>query len=358
MNVINVEIYSLLILVILGVDYYFKYKKSFNLNSKLFFLLLGSVSILSILNIIYISFDLSIFLQKAIIFMYYFLAIIPPLALSYYVMQNHFVMSFKIKKLLIVIYFCFYFILLLMAFFHYENTFFKADSLLNFSQLNIISIITLIPLLVLIFDYFYYSLTQNRITLKIFFVGIIPIVALICDLKLNTFTLLTVGYTISAIILYTCKYDQMINMDTLTNLYNRRFLDNYDENINVRKNLIATFMIDIDDFKKINDTYGHIKGDEILKDVSEILQRSVRKDDFVIRYGGDEFVILGEVESEKDGEIIEEKIESNLEEYNKTHKIKIHLSIGAGFYLRDEKNLIEVLENIDKKMYYKKLRKK
>ena len=76
-----------------------------------------------------------------------------------------------------------------------------------------------------------------------------------------------------------------INIDYLTGLYNRKILDFVD-------NYSVVVMCDIDDFKSINDTYGHDMGDEALKYVSKVLINNVRGHDYVIRYGGDEFLIV------------------------------------------------------------------
>ena len=89
---------------------------------------------------------------------------------------------------------------------------------------------------------------------------------------------------------------QMAIRDTLTGLYNRRFLEG---NINTilagiqrRESNLAILMADMDFFKKVNDEYGHESGDQVLKSLSHILQNSVRATDLVIRYGGEEFLIL------------------------------------------------------------------
>jgi diguanylate cyclase (GGDEF)-like protein len=90
--------------------------------------------------------------------------------------------------------------------------------------------------------------------------------------------------------------DEKVHFDALTGIYNRRFLDdNIKRIINslYRGNrLLSVMMLDIDFFKKYNDTYGHSEGDECLKAVAKALSGTGRADDCVIRYGGEEFVIL------------------------------------------------------------------
>lgn len=84
--------------------------------------------------------------------------------------------------------------------------------------------------------------------------------------------------------------------DHLTQLYNRRYLDKllakiHEESVK-RKIPFSAIMLDIDHFKKINDDYGHDKGDEVLKTFADILARTVRTEDYAARFGGEEFMVL------------------------------------------------------------------
>ena len=91
------------------------------------------------------------------------------------------------------------------------------------------------------------------------------------------------------------ELDEEANMDPLTKLYNRRFMDKKLEDklgdLSKEGAIFGIIMADIDDFKKINDTYGHDFGDEVLKAVAKALLKSTRDDDFVSRWGGEEFLI-------------------------------------------------------------------
>lgn len=91
--------------------------------------------------------------------------------------------------------------------------------------------------------------------------------------------------------------ESLTMQDSLTNLYNRRGLDKYYQmhwgNCLRYQIPCAVIMIDIDDFKRYNDNYGHTRGDEILRQVGEILKSSIfRAEDFVGRYGGEEFMMV------------------------------------------------------------------
>jgi len=106
--------------------------------------------------------------------------------------------------------------------------------------------------------------------------------------------------------------------DPLTDTYNRRYLENIlpviINNADRRKDKIGFLMIDIDHFKQVNDTYGHKTGDEVLKKIAKIIKNSIRKSDILIRYGGEEFlVIVQNFKSEDEILKVAEKIRSNIE---------------------------------------------
>jgi diguanylate cyclase (GGDEF)-like protein len=131
------------------------------------------------------------------------------------------------------------------------------------------------------------------------------------------------------------QVEELSLRDSLTGLYNRRFLYN---NINellqlaVRQQSPLSFvLIDIDDFKPVNDTYGHLAGDYILKDMSGHLKNFFRKSDFVIRYGGEEFLIVmfnsDQVQAEQTLENLRNSINSRVLRYMNTY---LHITVSMG----------------------------
>lgn len=125
--------------------------------------------------------------------------------------------------------------------------------------------------------------------------------------------------------------------DELTGIYNRRFFDQFSANELYRaeryKRPVSCFMIDIDFFKKINDTYGHEAGDVVLKNTSEILKKHLRRSDSttLCRYGGEEFVVLLPETDSKGALICAENLRKQIEN-NKiiydSKEIAITVSIG------------------------------
>jgi diguanylate cyclase (GGDEF)-like protein len=133
------------------------------------------------------------------------------------------------------------------------------------------------------------------------------------------------------------KLTTMANKDPLTNLYNRRYFTDIASNIQelAKRNNepLSALMIDIDRFKNINDTYGHDVGDDVIVNIANILLQHTRKSDIVVRFGGEEFVILLPNTNIDGAAKIAEKIRVNIE--NQTIKldenstIKTTVSIGV-----------------------------
>lgn len=160
-------------------------------------------------------------------------------------------------------------------------------------------------------------------------------------------------------------FKQISKVDGLTGIPNRRFLDEtlqaeWYRGIRNRQP-ISILMIDIDMFKAYNDTYGHLKGDECLKQVAKTLQGSVgRQTDFVGRYGGEEFCVVLPDTDQQGAIAIAEKIRCNIEalkipNLNSTVKPFITVSIGLASLIPEmDKEYIELIEQADQALYQAK----
>ena len=162
------------------------------------------------------------------------------------------------------------------------------------------------------------------------------------------------------------KIEKEIIHDNLTGLYTRKYFSEKVENDiagllketgEKRKEgyqVLSILFCDLDDFKKINDTYGHSFGDQILKRVSEILQENVRDTDIVARWGGEEIVIelLGAdaKEATKKANDLKELIKEKIQE---EFQIPLSLSIGIS-ELKSGDNFDEKIKNADEAMYQAK----
>ena len=148
--------------------------------------------------------------------------------------------------------------------------------------------------------------------------------------------------------------------DGLTGIYNRiYFEDIVNRKILKAKRDKSSFFIvfiDLDNFKYVNDNYGHEVGDKVLKEVVKIIKDNIREYDILARYGGDEFVLFIEDISEKEVKQILKRIVSLVEE--KSNIFNNSLSFGISKFLDDGDNLKTLLKVADKRMYEQKINKK
>lgn len=159
---------------------------------------------------------------------------------------------------------------------------------------------------------------------------------------------IAVGYTSLMLALQ----NENIFIDKLTGLYNRYYLDKISGELK-RKRKITMMMLDMNDFKSINDNFGHSQGDDALVSLADVLEKTVGAQGTVVRYAGDEFVIILNNGDEDAAEKCKLQIKKNLEEFNKTHKKKYKLSasIGVGVFDLEKSNVDKILKKIDKLMY-------
>lgn len=152
------------------------------------------------------------------------------------------------------------------------------------------------------------------------------------------------------------KYKEHAYKDPLTGVCSRLFLDTWVENnlkeLEEQKAIYSIAMIDGDNFKEINDNYGHSIGDKVLIKVAEILKKSVRQNDIVIRYGGDEFLIIFEDIDCKIAESILNRIENKLDEINE-FDFDISISYGVS-EIKNSEEFFQSLNKADEKMYSSK----
>ncbi len=151
------------------------------------------------------------------------------------------------------------------------------------------------------------------------------------------------------------------NTDNLTGLSTRVVLTDRLEQVlkqrNIKDRLCAILFIDLDNFKKINDTKGHNIGDELLIEVSKRLRSTVRKGDTVARFGGDEFILLLEnINNQSDIILIAKKVLEVLQEsiYIGKYILNISASIGISIFPDDGEKAEVLLCNADNAMYYAK----
>ncbi len=171
-----------------------------------------------------------------------------------------------------------------------------------------------------------------------------------------------IGYQMAATLKHFQRFSSVKNMaiyDTLTGLYNRRYFEERLE-VEAQKSFysgapISLVMVDIDFFKKVNDTFGHTEGDQVLCKISSLLKASVRKKDTVARYGGEEFILIlpeaGLEQSFVIAERIRQLVENTPFEVGRA-QVNLTLSMGiSNFPSHRVKSREELVKMADQALY-------
>lgn len=164
-----------------------------------------------------------------------------------------------------------------------------------------------------------------------------------------------IGYGLGAL------YDQVKRAslrDELTHAYNRRVLQEHIPTMLAstarRQSCLSVTLIDCDDFKRINDLYGHAAGDTVLKNISRLLIQSTRTNDLVVRWGGDEFLIIARDADQNETEIIMQRLYRQLQELSVQLNIELSVSVGTAVYPTDAKRMEQLIQIADQNMYHLK----
>lgn len=208
----------------------------------------------------------------------------------------------------------------------------------------------------------YFIHRSKLIAQALFAVLILPFAALQC-LWGQDFPMFSVGYTLAILVMFINRQNLRITIDELTGVSNRSQATRY---LNFKMHAPAepgqqikslyVLMVDIDKFKQINDTYGHVEGDEVLKRTASVLKRSVPRSFFIGRYGGDEFIIVGEASKEEEIREVCEKIHENIALANEKVMAGYQYTVSVGYAVRNGQitSIPDFVKAADVKLYQKK----
>lgn len=157
---------------------------------------------------------------------------------------------------------------------------------------------------------------------------------------------------------------EMSETDELTGLHNRRYLYQEAERELARvdryRHPLSLFMIDIDHFKQVNDTYGHLIGDDVLANFAQVLRKSLREVDLITRWGGEEFAVLLPESNIEQAFIASNRLQKNVEKMRiptDQGELSITISIGAtGLYGNNHATFDELIKEADDALYLAKER--
>ncbi len=160
---------------------------------------------------------------------------------------------------------------------------------------------------------------------------------------------------ISNSVIETNKLKRKVTHDKLTGALNREYFDTHIEDIiqEVYPKKLGMIICDIDYFKKVNDTYGHNRGDIVLKEFTKIILQTIRETDSLIRWGGEEFIILIAVSDASSLNKIAENIRLAIEDYDFEEVKHLTASFGVTLYVESE-TPVETIERMDRALYIAK----
>jgi diguanylate cyclase (GGDEF)-like protein len=148
--------------------------------------------------------------------------------------------------------------------------------------------------------------------------------------------------------------------DSVTNVFTRALLHDllHREIARAERNErpLALIMCDVNNFKQVNDRYGHLMGDEVLGQVASILKECVRGSDHVVRYGGDEFLLILPETSHEGSRVVRERINERVAEWERSHRVcDVPISVSMGMYLHATGQTPEQdIAEADARMYLEK----
>jgi diguanylate cyclase (GGDEF)-like protein len=186
---------------------------------------------------------------------------------------------------------------------------------------------------------------------------VLPITGVLLQLLLVSQMWGSFCMAISALLIFVNIQNQFSNTDYLTGVNNRRQLDDY---IRYRiryagkSRTFAVVLIDLNRFKIINDTLGHSVGDQAIRDAAALLKQCIRQDDFIARYGGDEFFLVLNVGTYPELKKMVRRIKSRVEEFNRSKQRPYTLEFAMGYELYDRhlhKSAKDLVAHVDMLMY-------
>lgn len=370
MSILNYLIfnsYSILLLLILHVYSFRKFKKR-SQGQKLY-LLLSKVTILMLIIDVLARFDGKPDTIYPIInhfsnFLFFLLNPVLPTLWLLYVHNQIFFNAEKTKKMIMPILVIFLLNSAMVVINEFSGFLYYIDSgnIYYRGPLYILSFMSTFILLAAAYALLILHRKQieKRYYFALLFFAIPPIIGTVMQIFIygTPFALNGVVFSLLIVLLYI--QDDGMNTDYLTGIANRkRFedilnarIDSCDEN-----GTFSLILLDLDNFKKINDTFGHEMGDSALKAVTKMLSTCVRSNDFIARFGGDEFCVVTDIANSKDLEATIQRINQSTEKFNQSKNFPFEISFSIGSAVYQCSSLLtsdEFLKQVDLMMYENK----
>jgi len=197
--------------------------------------------------------------------------------------------------------------------------------------------------------------------LSLVFFAVPPFVCIILQILIYEIPFMLNGLSLSLLIVFFTIQNRRMDTDFLTGAYNRKSLEAYMRkkiNASTENSTFSAILVDLNDFKAINDNFGHDMGDEALETSVRLLKSCIRHNDFIARFGGDEFYIILDVSDLFALDATVFRINRCLEKYNKSAARPFTLGFSMGYAVYDYRSKMKVEEfqkKIDMMMYEKVL---
>ncbi|XMB66585.1 GGDEF domain-containing protein [Mycoplasmatota bacterium zrk1] len=207
----------------------------------------------------------------------------------------------------------------------------------------------------------FYLTVKNRLLIHsnafkaLLFFGIIPVIASLIELITIELFLLWPTIAVSLLLLFLFIEISRLSLDYLTGTYNRKQLHNYMENLIKHKENFTILMYDFDNLKLINDTYGHVSGDEALVYATNIIKNNINRSFYFARYAGDEFILINR-DSKETAEEVSKKIDEAFITHNDKRVTEFDIFMSSGtLYCEGQYNSVtELIREVDELMYNNK----
>ena len=230
----------------------------------------------------------------------------------------------------------------------------------------VIAVFAVIALLPVVYTAVCYIANRKKMSRSMFIPMLLFAVPPVTGAVFQTFfygiSIIWSSITVSIFIVHTGIQNKQFYMDHLTGVYNRRQLDSYLNGLlqaGRKQTDFACIMLDINHFKSINDTFGHVVGDDALKDAAALLKSCIRSSDFLARYAGDEFVMLLDSGDEATVQLVIQRIHDKAGQFNasQTKAYRLEFSVGYEIYRRGScLSYEDLISRVDALMYQDKNR--
>jgi diguanylate cyclase (GGDEF)-like protein len=239
-----------------------------------------------------------------------------------------------------------------------DNTYFRGPGNIVYTVIIFAVIYSSVPMVLINRKYI-----DKNIFIAFYAFTIFPVLGAVIQLLLPGTLLVWNAVALAVLTTFIFLEIQYLSKDFLTGLYNRRQIDEW-INYRVRtaqrgKKRFSLILIDLDDFKRINDVYGHAEGDEALIIFSNILTQCVKAHDIPGRYAGDEFLIALETDKASSAEAVVRRIQNRVEEFNRKQVKPYDIGFSAGSVVFDpgkHESASALFKQVDERMYKNKIK--